>query len=87
MDINRFSKLLVAGVRVLLLVLLGTAGTTSIIEAVVTSPEVRTDITEFIDVIIEDERLRRTSAEMKAAMKEQSSAGPPRTRCALWPAD
>lgn len=59
------------GVPVLLLVFLGTAGTTSIIEAVVTSPEARTHIAEIIDVIIEDERLRRTSAQMKAAMKEQ----------------
>jgi restriction system protein len=59
------------GVPVLLLVFLGAAGITSIIEAVVTSPEARTHIAEIIDVIIEDERLRRTSAQMKAAMKEQ----------------
>jgi restriction system protein len=59
------------GVPVLLLIFLGTAGITSIIEAVVTSPEAQTHIAEIIDVIIEDERLRRTSAEMKAAMKEQ----------------
>jgi restriction system protein len=59
------------GVPVLLLVFLGTAGITSIIEAVVTSPEARTHIAEIIDVIIEDERLRRTSAQMKAAMKDQ----------------
>jgi len=59
------------GVPVLLLVFLGAAGITSIIEAVVTSPEARTHIAEIIDVIIEDERLRCTSAQMKAAMKEQ----------------
>jgi restriction system protein len=59
------------GVPVLLLVFLGTAGITSIIEAVVTSPEARTHIAEIIDVIIEDERLRQTSAQMKAAMREQ----------------
>jgi restriction system protein len=59
------------GVPVLLLVFLGAAGITSIIEAVVTSPEARTHIADIIDVIIEDERLRRTSAQMKAAMKEQ----------------
>ena len=59
------------GVPVLLLVFLGTAGITSIIEAVVTNPEARTHIAEIIDVIIEDERLRRTSLQMKAAMKEQ----------------
>jgi restriction system protein len=59
------------GVPVLLLVFLGTAGITSIIEVVVTSPGARTHIAEIIDVIIEDERLRRTSAQMKAAMKEQ----------------
>ena len=59
------------GVPVLLLVFLGAAGITSIIEAVVTSPTARTHVAEIIDVIIEDERLRRTSAQMKAAMKEQ----------------
>jgi restriction system protein len=59
------------GVPVLLLVFLGAAGITSIIEAVVTNPGARTHIAEIIDVIIEDERLRRTSAQMKAAMKEQ----------------
>jgi restriction system protein len=59
------------GVPVLLLVFLGTAGITSIIEAVVTSPEAQTHIAEIIDVIIEDERLRRTSVQMRAAMKEQ----------------
>lgn len=59
------------GVPVLLLIFLGTAGITSIIEAVVSSPEAQTHIAEIIDVIIEDERLRRTSAQMKAAMKEQ----------------
>lgn len=59
------------GVPVLLLVFLGAAGITSIIEAVVRAPEARTHIAEIIDVIIEDERLRRTSAQMKAAMKDQ----------------
>jgi restriction system protein len=59
------------GVPVLLLVFLGAAGITSIIEAIVTNPEARTHIADIIDVIIEDERLRRTSAQMKAAMKEQ----------------
>jgi restriction system protein len=48
-----------------------TLSITSIIEAVVTSPEAQTHIAEIIDVIIKDERLRRTSAEMKAAMKEE----------------
>jgi len=59
------------GVPVLLLIFLGAAGITSIIEAVVTSPEAQTHIAEIIDVIIEDERLRRTSAQMKAAMTDQ----------------
>jgi restriction system protein len=59
------------GLPVLFLVFLGAAGITSIIEAVVTSPEARTHIAEIIDVIIEDERLRRTTAQMKAAMKAQ----------------
>ena len=59
------------GVPVLLLIFLGAAGITAIIEAVVTSPESRTHIAEIIDIIIEDERLRRTSSRMKAAMKEQ----------------
>ncbi|WP_342740056.1 restriction endonuclease [Bradyrhizobium sp. B117] len=59
------------GVPVLLLIFLGTAGITSIIEAVVTNPEARPQIAEIIDAIVQDERLRRTSAQMKAAMKEQ----------------
>jgi hypothetical protein len=62
------------GVPVLLLIFLGTAGITSIIEAVVTNPEARTHITEIIDIIVQDERLRRTTAQMKAAMKEQPVA-------------
>ena len=59
------------GLPVLLLVFLGAIGITSIIEAVVTNPEVRPHIAEIVDVIIQDERLRRTSSEMKAAMKAQ----------------
>ncbi|KYK46020.1 restriction endonuclease [Bradyrhizobium liaoningense] len=59
------------GVPVLLLVFLGTAGITSIIEAVVANPEARPHIAEIIDAIVQDECLRRASAEMKAAMKEQ----------------
>jgi HJR/Mrr/RecB family endonuclease len=59
------------GVPVLVLIFLGTAGITSIIEAIVTTPEARPHIAEIIDVIIQDERLRRTSAQMKAAMKQQ----------------
>jgi HJR/Mrr/RecB family endonuclease len=59
------------GVPVLLLIFLGAAGITSIIEAVVTSPEARTHIAEIINVIVDDERLRRASKQMKAAMKEQ----------------
>lgn len=59
------------GVPVLLLIFLGTVGITSIIESVMTSPEARPYIAEIIDVIVQDERLRRTSAQMKAAMKEQ----------------
>ncbi|HEY0331148.1 MAG TPA: restriction endonuclease [Rhodopseudomonas sp.] len=59
------------GVPVLLLIFLGVSGITAIIEAVVTSPEARTHIADVIDVIVDDERLRRTSARMKAAMKQQ----------------
>lgn len=59
------------GVPVLLLVFLGTAGITSIIEAVVTSPEAGAHIADIIDVIVEDERLRNISAQMKAAMRAQ----------------
>lgn len=59
------------GVPVLLLVFLGTAGITAIIEAVVTSPEARPQIAEIIDVIVQDERLRCATAQMKAAMQEQ----------------
>ncbi len=59
------------GVPVLLLIFLGAAGITSIIEAVITNPESRPHIADVIDVIIEDERLRQASAAMKAAMKQQ----------------
>ncbi|MBN9595571.1 MAG: restriction endonuclease [Afipia sp.] len=59
------------GMPVLLLIFLGTAGITSIIEALVTSPEARPHITEIMDVIVKDERLRRASVEMKAAMAQQ----------------
>jgi len=59
------------GVPVLLLIFLGTAGITSIIEAVATTREARPHIAEIIEVIVEDERLRRASARMKAAMREQ----------------
>jgi restriction system protein len=59
------------GVPVLLLIFLGAAGITSIIEAVVTNPEARPHIAEIIDAIVQDERLRRTSTQMRAAMKEQ----------------
>ncbi len=59
------------GIPVLLLIFLGAAGITSIIEAVVAGPEARTHIVEIIETIIEDEQLRRTSKQMKAAMKEQ----------------
>ncbi|WP_420132288.1 restriction endonuclease [Rhodopseudomonas sp.] len=59
------------GVPVLLLVFLGTAGITAIIEAVARDPSVRPEIAEIIDVIIEDERLRQASWRVKAAMREQ----------------
>ncbi len=59
------------GLPVLLLIFLGAAGITSIIEAIVTNPDARPHIAEIIDVIVRDERLRRASAEMKAAMKQQ----------------
>ncbi|MBP1299973.1 restriction endonuclease [Bradyrhizobium elkanii] len=59
------------GVPVLSLVFLGTAGITSIIETIVTNPEARPHIAEIIDAIAQDERLRRASAQMRAAMKEQ----------------
>lgn len=59
------------GLPVLLLIFLGAAGITSIIETIVTNPDARPHIAEIIDVIVRDERLRRTSSEMKAAMKQQ----------------
>jgi HJR/Mrr/RecB family endonuclease len=59
------------GVPILLLVFLGTTGISAIIEAIVKSPEIRPHIFEIIDVIINDERLRQTSAQMKSAMREQ----------------
>jgi restriction system protein len=55
------------GVPVLLLVFLGAAGITSIIEAVVTNPGARTHIAEIIDVIIEDERLGGNGAQTTLA--------------------
>ena len=58
------------GVPVLLLVFLGTSGITSIIEAIVTSADARVKVAEIIDVIIEDERLRRVSVGLKAAMRD-----------------
>lgn len=59
------------GVPVLLLIFLGVSGITSVIEAVITDPEARTHVAAILDVIIEDERLRRASAQMKAAMRDQ----------------
>lgn len=59
------------GVPVLLLIFLGATGITSIIEAIVTNPQARPHMADIIDVIINDERLRRTSAEMKAAMRQK----------------
>jgi restriction system protein len=50
------------GAPVLLLIFLGTAGITSIIEAVVTSQEARPHIAEIIDIIVQDERLRTTNS-------------------------
>ncbi|KPF89353.1 restriction endonuclease [Rhodopseudomonas sp. AAP120] len=59
------------GVPVLLLVFLGTAGITAIIEAVAKDPSVRPEVAEIIDLIIDDERLRQASWKIKAAMREQ----------------
>lgn len=59
------------GVPILLLVFLGTAGISAIIEAVVASPEARPHIFDIIDVIVRDERLRQTTARMKTVMREQ----------------
>lgn len=59
------------GVPILLLVFLGAAGITSIIEAIIRDPAARPAIAEVIDIIIKDERLRETSWRMKAAMRER----------------
>lgn len=59
------------GVPVALLIFLGVSGITAVIEAVARDPAQASHIAGVIAAIIEDERLRRTSAAMKAAMREQ----------------
>lgn len=59
------------GVPVLLLVFLGTAGITSIIETVVSNAEARSDIAEIVGRIVEDARLNHLTREMKSAMKDR----------------
>src|SRR5260370_38705362 len=63
------------GVPVLLLIFLGTAGITSIIEAVVSNPEARTHITEIIYIIVQDGRLRRTTSQMKGCEEGTARGG------------
>lgn len=58
------------GLPVLLLVFLGVAGVTSIIESVAISPAARVGVESIVEVIIADERARRASAELKAAMRD-----------------
>lgn len=59
------------GLPVLLLIFLGAAGVTSIIESISVSPATRDDIRKIVEKIIADERLRRASAALKAAMRDQ----------------
>jgi HJR/Mrr/RecB family endonuclease len=62
------------GLPVLLLLFIGAAGVTSIIEGVVKSPETRSQIAAIIAKITEDEFSRRLNAKMKAAMKAEPVA-------------
>jgi len=59
------------GAPALLLLFLGAAGVTSIIEGVLKSPGDRSHIALIISQILEGEELRRINARMKAAMREQ----------------
>ena len=59
------------GLPVLLLIFIGVTGITAIIEAIVSDPAARPQIAAIIEIIIEDERLRRASAELKAAMRDR----------------
>ena len=62
------------GLPVLLLFFLGTAGITSIIEAVVTNPHSREGIAIIVDRILRDEATRQASAAFKAAIKDEATA-------------
>lgn len=62
------------GVPVLLLIFLGAAGITSIIETVVNSPNSRADFAAIVDQILHDEVCRRANNDMKAAMRGQPTA-------------
>lgn len=64
------------GLPVLLLIFLGAAGVTSIIESIGISPAAREDVRKIVETIIADERLRRASAALKAAMRDN-----PTTAC------
>lgn len=59
------------GLPVLLLIFLGAAGVTSIIESIAVSPAARKDVMRIVEAIIADERMRRASAALKAAMRNQ----------------
>lgn len=61
------------GVPVLLIVFLGVAGLTAIIEALIGSKDARTHIELVVALIVRDEALRRSSAALKKAMQAEPS--------------
>jgi HJR/Mrr/RecB family endonuclease len=71
------------GAPALLLVFIGTAGVSSIIEALVKSPQNRAEIADVIVTSVSDEIARKLSQKMLLAMKEQAATA----RRADLPAD
>jgi restriction system protein len=59
------------GLPALLLIFLGSAGITAILEGFVGNKEVRGDIGEVLALIAHDELLRRTTAAMRKAMRDE----------------
>ena len=62
------------GLPVLLLVFLGTAGITSIIETVATIPNSAAGVAAIVAIILKAEASRRTSAAFREAMREDATA-------------
>ncbi|GJE57443.1 MULTISPECIES: restriction endonuclease [Methylobacterium] len=62
------------GLPVLLLVFLGTAGITSVLEAVVTNPHSRTGVAIIVAGIVNSEATRRASAAFRQRMAEEAAS-------------